>query len=170
MSDLKQQSSTSTDWPAGAIPERWVRSLFEKMLFTYGSKFADQWKGIDPEGLKRHWAAELGAFSPDELKAGVAKLKDSDWPPSLSQFQKMCKIERQEPAHVLALPAPRSQNADKEAKEMISKLGADEILKPKTDHKLWAKRIVKKSKQPLHGLSALQIRFAKDALNMQEPA
>lgn len=83
--------STSTEWPVDAIPERWIESLFEKMLFTYGAKFSDQWKGIDPAGLKRHWATELGKFSTDELKAGVSKLKSKEWPPTLPEFEKMCK-------------------------------------------------------------------------------
>lgn len=170
MSNVHQISSTSTDWPKEAIPESWIESLFQKMLFTYGAKFSDQWKGIDPAGLKRHWATELGKFKPEELKAGVARLKEHDWPPSLSQFEKMCKVERQEPSHMLALPAPRSPNAEKEAKAMMEKLGAGEVLKPKTDHKLWAKRILIKSKQPLNGLSALQIRFAKEAMNNTETA
>jgi hypothetical protein len=165
MSDLSQPLSTSTDWPHGAIPEHWVESLFEKMLFTYGAKFSDQWKGIDPKGLKRHWATVLGRFSPEELKAGVAKLKDHDWPPTLSQFEKMCKVERQDPAHVIGLPAPRSPNADKEAKAMMEKLGASEVMKPKTDHKLWAKRIEARAKKSGHGLSPLQIRFAQEALS-----
>lgn len=170
MSNVHQISSTSTDWPAEAIPESWIESLFQKMLFTYGAKFSDQWKGIDPSGLKRHWATELGKFKPEELKAGVARLKEHDWPPSLSQFEKMCKVERQEPSHMLALPAPRSQNAEKEAKEMMNKLGAGEVLKPKVDHKLWAKRILIKAKNPLNGLSALQIRFAREAISNTETA
>lgn len=91
MSNVRQISSTSTDWPAEAIPVTWIESLFEKMLFTYGAKFSDQWKGIDPQGLKRHWATELGKFTPEELKSGVSKLKGRDWPPTLPEFERLCK-------------------------------------------------------------------------------
>ena len=170
MNNVHQISSTLIDWPANAIPETWIESLFEKMLFTYGAKFSNQWNGIDPSGLKRHWATELGEFKSEELKAGVARLKEHDWPPSLSQFEKMCKVERREPSHMLALPAPRSPNAEKEAKAMMEKLGADGVLKSKTDHKLWAKRIIVKAKQPLSGMSALQIRFAREAMDNTETA
>ena len=91
MSNVTNIERLTSDWPVEAIPQRWIESLFEKMTFTYGAKFADQWKGIDPAGLKRHWATELGKFSGDELKAGVEKLKTRDWPPTLPEFEKLCK-------------------------------------------------------------------------------
>ncbi len=91
MSNVAKILSTSTDWPADAIPEHWIESLFQKMTFTYGSKFADQWRGIDADGLKKYWAKELGKYTPDQLKAGVDKLKNRDWPPTLPEFEKMCR-------------------------------------------------------------------------------
>jgi hypothetical protein len=84
--------STSTDsWPAGAIPQTWVESLFKKMAFTYGTRFADQWRGIDPVGVKRHWAEALGVLTKDELTRGVMSLGTRDWPPTLPEFLKLCK-------------------------------------------------------------------------------
>ncbi|MET3134626.1 hypothetical protein AAKU55_004926 [Oxalobacteraceae bacterium GrIS 1.11] len=83
--------STSTPWPSNAIPENWVESLFKKMSFTYGVKFADQWRGIDADGLKRHWAEKLGGLTGEELRRGVAKLDTRDWPPTLPEFVKLCK-------------------------------------------------------------------------------
>lgn len=91
MSDLSQPLSTSTSWPKYAIPRNWVESLFERMLMAYGSKFADQWRGVDPESLKRHWAEKLGTLTGEQLKTGVGKLDTLDWPPSLPQFIKLCK-------------------------------------------------------------------------------
>jgi hypothetical protein len=84
-------SSTSTDWPANAIPKRWVESLFEKMLFEYGKKFSDQWGGADAEGLKVHWANRLADMTGDELKRGVAALAGRDWPPTCPEFHKLCR-------------------------------------------------------------------------------
>jgi hypothetical protein len=91
-------SSTSTERPGyvefrptAAIPENWVESLFEKMLYQYGAKFSDQWKNIDPAGLKRHWATKLGGLTRDELRAGVERLDGRDWPPTCSEFIKLCR-------------------------------------------------------------------------------
>lgn len=61
------------------------------MTFAYGAKFADQWKDIDPAGLKKHWAEKLAGLKNEELKSGVQKLDTLDWPPSLPQFIKLCK-------------------------------------------------------------------------------
>ena len=91
MSNVTNIERSISDWPADAIPQHWIESLFGKMTFTYGAKFADQWKGIDAAGLKRHWATELGKFTGEELKAGVEKLKTRDWPPTLPEFEKLCK-------------------------------------------------------------------------------
>ncbi|MEN2672589.1 hypothetical protein [Herbaspirillum huttiense] len=84
-----EPSLTSTS--AAALPIHWIESLFQRMTFAYGAKFADQWKGIDPEGLKRHWAEKLAGLTGEQLKAGVAKLDTLDWPPSLPQFIRLCK-------------------------------------------------------------------------------
>lgn len=237
MSDLSQPLSTSTDWPKGAIPRNWVESLFERMLMTYGSKFADQWRGVDPAGLKRHWAEKLGELTPEQMKHGVNRLDTLDWPPTLPQFVKLCKpsidstvayyeavagvaarakgemgewsspaifwaamplsfdlgqqtysqikgrwekalndqIEKGEwpaiPQPMVALPEPGKAHLTKEeAAKRLDELGAKAVMKPKTDHKLWAKKLLEQAKKRDHGLSALQIRFAKDALAASEVA
>ena len=78
-------------WPDDAIPEKWIESLFERMLLSYGSKFSEQWKGIDSDKIKKHWAISLGELTREELKVGVSKLGALDWPPSLPQFIKLCR-------------------------------------------------------------------------------
>lgn len=78
------------NWPDGAIPEKWIESLFEKMVAYYGSKFADQWRGSDPVSLKKIWAIELGKLSREELKRGVDNLINQEWCPTLPQFVKLC--------------------------------------------------------------------------------
>lgn len=91
LSTSPQQNEAVAAWPEGAIPEHWIESLFKKMAFTYGIKFADQWRGIDADGIKRHWAEKLGALSNDELRNGVLKLETRDWPPTLPEFIKLCR-------------------------------------------------------------------------------
>ncbi|NGZ86425.1 hypothetical protein [Duganella aceris] len=83
--------STSTPWPAEAIPKHWIESLFKKMAFTYGTKLADQWRGTDTAGVKQHWALELGALTNAQLCAGVAALNTRPWPPTLPEFIAMCR-------------------------------------------------------------------------------
>ena len=60
---------------------------------TYGTKFTDQWRGNsdDMADLKRHWAETLGKYTSDELKRGVDALSERDWPPTLPEFEKMCR-------------------------------------------------------------------------------
>lgn len=78
-------------WPENAIPEKWVKALFNKMAFSYGVKFADQWKGIDPDGIKRHWAQKLFVLTTDELTRGVLRLDSRAWPPTLPEFLALCR-------------------------------------------------------------------------------
>lgn len=72
------------------------------------------------------------------------------------------------PAPMVALPAPGKSALSREhATKMVQELQASETIKKtadKTDHKLWAKKIRERAKLTNHGLSALQIRFAKEAL------
>src|SRR5450830_1156465 len=78
-------------WPEKAIPEKWVKALFNKMAFSYGVKFADQWKGIDPDGIKRHWAQKLFVLTTAELTRGVERLDTRAWPPTLPEFLALCR-------------------------------------------------------------------------------
>lgn len=72
------------------------------------------------------------------------------------------------PVPMVALPAPGKTELSRDAAtKMLNELGAQGVIKPaqsKTDHRLWAKRIIERSKKNDHGLNALQIRFAKEAL------
>lgn len=141
----------------GAYPHKW-RSAFANQQAI--DNFCESWaEAFEEEGI-----------TPDHIKNGLKACRSQfDWPPSCAEFIKACKtVEKKEAAHVFALPAPRSPNAEKEAKAMMDKLGA--TMKPKVNHKLWAERILIKAKQPLNGLSALQIRFAKEAMNNTETA
>lgn len=235
---MKNALSTS-EWPANAMPKRWVESLFERMLFEYGKKFSDQWGGADAEGLKLHWAQRLSDLNGDELKRGVSLLDTKDWPPTLSEFRKMCRPgvdliasyyeavngvqarERGEvgewshpaiywasvkvgafdlksmsysqikarwehalqdelakgewasvPEPLLALPEPGKSLLSREnAEKMVSQLKAEGVAKvsaSKIDHRLWAKRIIEREKRGDKTLTALQVRFAKEALRTAE--
>lgn len=76
------------------------------------------------------------------------------------------------PEPMAALPAPGKSALSREhANKMVQDLHATGTIKKsddRVDHKDWAKKILERAKQQHHGLSALQIRFAKEALSASE--
>jgi len=85
--NLTTESSTSTT----ALPESWVERLFQRMLLTYGKKFADQWGAADTDALIAFWSQELASYTAAELKRGLDALSTRDWPPTLPEFKKLCR-------------------------------------------------------------------------------
>lgn len=73
------------------------------------------------------------------------------------------------PEPMVALPAPgKSELSREHATKMVQELSATGVIKKtddRVDHKRWAQKIIESAKQKNHGLSALQIRFAKEALS-----
>lgn len=94
MSNNLQHSSTSTDphdWPADALPRKWVERLFECMELAYGRRFREQWGEARPEAMQRYWATKLHGLTAAEIKHGVDALESCDWPPSLPEFRELCR-------------------------------------------------------------------------------
>lgn len=83
-----EKSSTLRQPPLRAD---WIERLFDRMSGMYGARFADAWRGVDPERVKRTWSEELAGFSGDEIARGVTALKTRDWPPTLPEFAKLCR-------------------------------------------------------------------------------
>lgn len=79
--------STSTK----PVTQGWIDALFVKMLNTFGSRFADMWRGTDIDSVKATWAPELSKLSREEFSKGVQALATLDWPPTLGQFIKLCR-------------------------------------------------------------------------------
>ena len=79
--------STSTK----PITQGWIDALFVKMLNTFGSRFADMWRGTDIDAVKATWAPELSKLSRDEFTKGVQALVTLEWPPTLGQFLNLCR-------------------------------------------------------------------------------
>lgn len=86
MSTNLEPSSTSR-----RLPTTWVERIFERMSSYYGARFADAWRGIDPDAMKRCWADELGEYTGEEIARGVQALKTREWPPTLPEFLKLCR-------------------------------------------------------------------------------
>lgn len=86
---MTTQLSTSIN----PIPQSWIDALFAKMLSIYGNKFLELWRNIDINDVKAIWAQELGKLTRDELAKGANALMNQEWPPTLPQFVKLCRIE-----------------------------------------------------------------------------
>lgn len=216
------------------LPENWVEKLFDQMLLDYGKKFTDQWGGADPDKLIKHWANKLAGYSGEELKRGLTAMEGREWPPTLPEFQRMCRQPVDEtvayyeavngvhardrgemgnwshpaiywaaskmafdlksltysaikdrwnkalhdemekgdwpaiPQPMKALPEPGKSHLSRDkAKQMLAELGAAGVLDvdpSKTDHKRWAKRILKRAAGGDKTLMPIQIQFAREAM------
>lgn len=98
--------------PANArvLPDAWIERLFERLAALYGSKFADMWRGVDLESVKRTWAEKLGGFAerPEIIKHALDACDDKPWPPTLPEFIGMCRDHaRRQGPQSLTLPAPQ---------------------------------------------------------------
>ncbi|TCK36692.1 hypothetical protein B0G84_5705 [Paraburkholderia sp. BL8N3] len=82
------------DWPAEAVPQAWVEELFRKLTAYFGARFADLWRGVDIDDIKREWGIALAKLSRTEMKAGVAALLSLKYPPTLPEFFAACKQAR----------------------------------------------------------------------------
>lgn len=115
-----------------------------------------------------YWAASL--MRADLMSQTFAQVKDR-WVALLK-----AQMERGEwapiPAARVLLPAPDVSPAAKaHAEKMLRELNAKGITKApadRTDHKLWAKRILERAERGDKALSSLQVSFAKMALDVRE--
>lgn len=113
-----------------------------------------------------YWAAMPLAF---DLSSQTYSTIKHRWEHSLSE--QMARKEWPDiPAPLIQIPAPGNSKMDREhAAKMVRELQASEAIKKtddRVDHRRWAKRILERAKQDRHGLSALQIRFAREAMNV----
>lgn len=114
------------------------------------------------------WAAvQISAF--DLKNQSYSQLK-TRWEAALKEQMAKGAWEAIE-APLLALPAPgKSKMSREHATKLVQELQASEIIKKsddKIDHRAWARKILERAKKECHGLSSLQIRFAREALGMK---
>jgi hypothetical protein len=98
------------------------------MTLAYGSRFTNQWGGLDPKELKDHWARELGCFreNPAALRHGLNNMDDSK-PPTPAEFRKLCSGV---PRPFLALPSPLADKAV--VKGLLARLNVPSFFAPIT--------------------------------------
>lgn len=111
------QQRQSSDWPANAIPKRWVEALFAKMSAFYGARFADLWRGTQLEDVQRAWGVELAKLTSAQMKAGTDALSAFVRPPTLPEFVKHCRESRME---VVAHTVPKLEDLPKMSPEQAA--------------------------------------------------
>lgn len=115
-----------------------------------------------------YWASvKVGAF---DLKNSTYSAIKARWEAAFDACMAMGQWEPI-PAPMAALPAPgKTALSNEEAAKRLGELNASGALKPKDDEKRWAKRILERERQGDKTLSSLQVRFAREAMNVQAGA
>lgn len=74
-----------------AIPVAWAVKLIERLHLLYGSKFLQQWEGVDKAKMAQMWAEEMAGYSGDEIARGIAACRSRPFPPTLPEFLLLCR-------------------------------------------------------------------------------
>lgn len=111
------------------LRDTWVTEIFRRMELTFGSKFSNLWRNVDPEEMRRYWAEKLAGFAdnPEAIKSAMDACDARTEPPNLPEFLQLCRdaARRQAPKH-LALEAPKMdpEIAKQRLAEISKQLGA----------------------------------------------
>ena len=106
---------------------------------------------------KRYWFDKLQHLPMGDLeKAFDHWILHNDELPAIKDIIALCKPQ---PQFNIALPKPKSNEVSQAAVEKINKL-AEEIIKPKTDHKAWARKIIANTEV----CADIAVKMAKEAL------
>lgn len=75
------------------LPDGWIAKIFDHMAAMYGSKFADLWRGTEPEKVRAMWAEKLAGFAdkPQAIKQALSALDDHPFPPTMPEFLALCR-------------------------------------------------------------------------------
>lgn len=158
------------DWPP-TLPEfvKACKPSIDPLVAYYEAVSGMQAREQGQKGQWSHpaifWAA---------VKVSAYDLKHASYSQIKQRWEKALQDEMEKgelaavPEPLPALPAPGKSALSREhAEKMVSELKADGIAKAatdKTDHKLWAKRILAREKKGDKDLTALQVRFAREAI------
>jgi hypothetical protein len=134
------------------------KAMMTALTVLYGKRDLDQ-------ELLRIWYGKLKRFDVGMVSKAFDKWVDNNkYMPLPVDIIELCKAQEQRVFNV-ALPKPAhtpeqvQQNKDRLEKEIAK-------LKPKTDHKKWAKDILKEAEEGLYKFD-MGIKFAKEALGIK---
>ena len=74
-----------------ALPDAWVRRIFERMEDRYGDLWAQRFGGVPKDRLMRTWAEDLADLSGEEIACGLRACRDHKFVPSLPDFRALCR-------------------------------------------------------------------------------
>lgn len=87
------QLSTVNPTIVPALPEAWVRRIFQRFHERYGNAWADKFSGVPMDNLIATWAEDLGDLTENDIKRGLMATRANKFPPSLPEFYSLCKDE-----------------------------------------------------------------------------
>jgi hypothetical protein len=159
------------DWPP-TLPEyiRMCKPSIDPTVAYYEAVNGMQARERGEHGKWSHpaifWAA-VQVSSYDLKHLGFTQIR-TRWEKALAD-----EMEKGEwaavPEPMIALPAPGKSHLSREkATAMLSKLGASGVLKPSADGKHWARKIMQRVADNDPTLSAIQLRFAREALEVRQ--
>ena len=101
------ETSTTTPRPSERAKSL-VELVFAKLSATYGNKLAEAYSGQKLYLVKAEWAQVIEPFGVDAIRVALklARGRHPDWPPTLGQFEALCRSVR--PPDLPKLPAPRT--------------------------------------------------------------
>lgn len=156
----------SRDWPP-SLPEflKLCKPTVDPLVAYYEAVVGMDARSRGEAGEWSHpavyWAAvKIGAFDLNQQTYSALKVR---WESALVEEMRKGHWE-QVPEPLPALPAPGKTELSREtAKQMLAELGASGVLKPSTDQKRWARKIMERHESGDKSLGILQVCLAREA-------
>lgn len=129
---MSNLTNTTSQANRPALPESWIEALFSKLSAMYGSRFADMWRGVDLEVVKKTWAEKLVVYPPEILKYALDQCDTLPKPPSLPEFLIYCKEGMKHYHPPIAISAERTtpkEEARVLMQQILEKTGFNRITK-----------------------------------------
>ena len=152
-----QNRETSPPRPS-VLPDAWIARIFDHMAALYGSKFADLWRGTEPDKVRAMWADKLAGFAdkPLAIKQALSALDERPFPPTMPEFLTLCReaakrIGNDKPALTHKPTAAELEHQRDMAKRLGDVIGAGKLRDGIDEH--WA----------THPRSAMQLGMIFDA-------
>jgi hypothetical protein len=68
-----------------------MQDIHDDQLMLFGRKYVDLWAATDVARIVEFWAQEMIGFTPREVLRGRQALRALEWPPTLPEFQRLCR-------------------------------------------------------------------------------
>lgn len=144
------------------LSAQWVDLIHSKLVLAYGARFWEQYRGLDPETVKRSWAQALTNLSTEQLKFALQRENlDPNYPPNELQFLAVCKRYR-EPIKPLPQLSKKTEPLTPQQRERMRQ-AIESITSMPRDPKRCA-RMLREREKAGELLSPVQRRHWRDVL------